>query len=57
MRILYLKFLPLLCTTKAGTLFITYKRYFYHKYLVINYLTPGHFGNSIFTIPALKLAF
>ena len=54
---LYLKFLPLLYIIKAGTLFITYKRYFYHKYLVINYLTPGHFGNSIFTIPALKLAF
>ncbi len=54
---LYLKFLPLLYIIKVGPLFITYKRYFYHKYLVINYLTPGHFGNSIFTIPALKLAF
>lgn len=53
---LYLKFLPLLCIIKAGPLFITYKRYFYHKYLVINYLSVDHFENSIFIVPALKLA-
>lgn len=54
---LYLKFLPLLCIVKVGPLFITYKRYFYHKYLILNYLIAVRFTNSIFIIPALKLAF